>query len=175
MTAVRVNGELLGRVHKSRPEHYEEDIDWLLNDAPGLLGETGVAYRETSGSRVVVDTGPYHAKAQAAMWAVAKYRRLQAVWRALDDTTRLVLVARYAQRRWPQGFVSHFGELVGVVVYLHATRTELATAAQQPAKATAGALLAEALGAAQRASRAAHQQWREVYRQQAEGWVDGNS
>lgn len=173
-TSVRVNGELLGRQRTPRPEHYEDDINWLLNDAPGLLGEAGVSYGEpTSGSRVVVDTGPYHARAQAAMWAVRKARRLTVVWRALDDATRLVLVARYAQRRWPAWYVSHFGELVGVVVFLHATRADIVAAAGQPSKATAAALLDEALKAAQVASSAAHRAWRMLYRQHAEDWANG--
>lgn len=172
MTAVRVNGELLGRQRKPRPEHYEEDVDWLLNDAPGLLGEAGVSYGEPSGgNRVVVDTGPYHAKAQAAMWAVAKARRLSAVWRALDDETRLVLVARYAQRRWPVWCASRFGELVGVVC-LRLTDAIVAAAAH-PSKPASDKLLKAATSAAQDASKAAHQRWREEYRRQAERWADG--
>lgn len=171
MTTARVNGELLGRVRKAQLEHYEADVEWLLNDAPGLLGETGVAYRETSGSRVVVDTGPYHARAQAAMWAVRKARRLSAVWRGLDDATRLVLLARYAQRRWPEWFVPHFGELVGVVV-LRATPA-LLVAAGQPSKAGSQSLLGKALADAQEVSREAHRKWRALYRSHAEEWANG--
>ncbi len=168
MTHARVNGELLGTPRKPRPEHYEQDIDWLLNDAPGLLGEVGVSYAEPSGgARVVINTDPYHARQLNRMWAVQKARRLTAVWRSLDQVTQGVLAARYAQRRWPQGFVSHFGELVGVVVHLHAgSSTALTKAARQPAKAEA--VLAEALKAAQAASREAHRVWRRQQRATAD-------
>lgn len=163
----RVNGELLSHPSRPRPEHYEADVDWFLNDAPGLLGEVGVSYSEPSGgARVVVDTGPYHARMQRALWAVGKFRRLNQVWRSLDASTRAVLVARYAQRRWPDGFVSQFGELAGVVAHLHAkTHQRLTQAARQPAKATAAEALAEALRTAQRASREAHRAWRMMARQ----------
>lgn len=174
MTHARVNGELLGTPRKPRPEHYEHDIDWLLNDAAGLLGEAGISYGESSGSRVPVDTGPYHARMHKALWAVSKARRLTTVWRALDSDTQTVLAARYAQKRWPPLFVAHFGELVGVVVHLHAEGgTELTKAAGQHTKANAAAALAKALGAAQEVSRVAHQRWREQYRKQSEEWAEG--
>lgn len=162
----RVNGELLSTPRKPPPEHYEADVDWLLNDAPGLLGEVGVSYAEPSGgARIVVDTGPYHARMQSAMWAVAKFRRLNAVWRQLEPATRAVLVARYAQRRWPAGFVAHFGELVGVVAHLHTkTSQKLTHAARQPAKENAATILADALRVAQSASREAHRAWRQQRR-----------
>lgn len=164
----RVNGELLSRPRQQQPEHYDQDVDWLLNDAPGLLGEVGVSYSEPNGgARIVVDTGPYHARMQSAMWAVGKFRRLNQVWRALDASTRAVLVARYAQRRWPDGFVAHFGELVGVVVYLHQGDQRLTKAARQPAKATAAEALAAALKSAQNASREAHRAWRTQARRRA--------
>lgn len=174
MTHARVNGELLGTPRKQRPEHYEQDIDWLLNDAPGLLGETGVSYGESSGNRVIVNTDPYHAKMHKALWAVAKYRRVNAVWRSLDSDAQAVLAARYAQRRWPPLFAAHFGELVGVVVHLHAEGgTELTKAAGQHTKERAAKVLAKALEAAQRASIAAHQQWRGRARELALEWAEG--
>lgn len=174
MTHARVNGELLNTPRKPRPEHYEQDIDWLLNDAPGLLGEAGISYGESTGSRVPVDTGPYHAKMQRALWAVAKYRRIHAVWQGLDSATQSVLAARYAQRRWPPLFAAHFGELVGVVVHLHAEGgTELTKAAGQHTKESAAKVLATALQAAQRASIAAHQQWRNRARELALEWAEG--
>lgn len=162
----RVNGELLSRPRQQQPEHYDQDVDWLLNDAPGLLGEVGVSYSEPNGgARIVVDTGPYHARMQSAMWAVAKFRRLNKVWRQLEPATRAVLVARYAQRRWPDGFVAHFGELVGVVTHLHTkTSQRLTQAARQPSKENAATILADALRAAQQASREAHRAWRQQRR-----------
>lgn len=163
---------MLSAPRKPRPEHYEQDIDWLLNDAAGLLGEVGVSYAEPSGgSRVVINTDPYHARQLNRMWAVSKARRLTAIWRSLDQATQAVLAARYAQRRWPDGFVAHFGELVGVVAHLHAdSRAKLTKAARQPAKAEA--VLAEALKSAQQVSRAAHQRWREMARKRSEEWVE---
>lgn len=163
----RVNGELLGAPRRLQPEHYDQDVDWLLNDAAGLLGEVGVSYAEpTGGPRVVINTDPYHARQLSRMWAVTKARRLTVVWRSLDAGTRAVLAARYAQRRWPQGFVAHFGELVGVVVHLHQGDAKLSKAARQPAKAEA--VLAEALRLAETASREAHRAWRRQQRATAD-------
>lgn len=95
-----------------------EAIDWLLNEAPGLLGESGISYSPTAGGKrgSLADNWAFIERAHKAQGAVRRARRLDVIWRRIPSVHRQTLVAYYNRRRtWPPGFEVCFGDVVGVV------------------------------------------------------------
>jgi hypothetical protein len=162
---VRVNGTLLKQYRKPTNDLYDYDIDWLLNDAPALLGESGVSYSgEGNGGATIADTGPHHEKAIAAIGAVQRARRLTAVWNATPPGDRSILSVRYVQRRrWPPHFEALFGEFTGVVIFItrnDGSYRDLKNAVSNASKHTK--MIMKARRDAEEITRDAHHAWRDA-------------
>jgi hypothetical protein len=95
---VRINGDLVARAPRPRVDktRTNDDIRWLLVHAAGELGEQGMAIDPAGGgSRNPANTGPLHDQRIQSMWAVARWRRLRAIWLVLTPGTQRVLSSRY--------------------------------------------------------------------------------
>lgn len=149
---------------------YEHDVEWLLCDAPALLGERSIAASnlgaiERGGAPAsIADTWPYHEQFLTAMSAVERARRLTAIWDSLPREHQLTLRARYLTRRyWPLGcqvFLSD--ELVGVALLYAPDRDALLDACTRASQPDAKRLIQEARRDALRRITAAHKAWREA-------------
>lgn len=149
---------------------YEYDIEWLLNDAPALLGERSIAasnfgaIERGGASPSISDTWPYHEQFANSIPHVDRARRLTKVWDALPARHQATLRARYITRRyWPLGCqVFLTAELVGVALYYAADREALLDACTRAGQPDAKRTITEARKLAFEAIRDAHQAWRDV-------------
>jgi hypothetical protein len=149
---------------------YEYDIEWLLCDAPALLGERSIAasnfgaIERGGASPSISDTWPYHEQYMHSIPHVDRARRLTRVWDALPARHQATLRARYITRRyWPLGaqtFLSQ--ELVGVALYYAADREALLDACTRAGQKQAQKVILEARKLAFEAIRDAHQAWRDA-------------
>lgn len=142
---------------------WNDDIDWLLNSAPGLLGERGVNQDPSGGSgqRFISDTGPMHSRMIAAIPHVQRQRRLNRVWRDLRPLDRAVLEHHYRPRRLVGDPVLRvaFGELAPVVCALSPDPEKLRSALRSPHTRTSQEVIRAAKKEATRAVELAHKAW----------------
>lgn len=159
---------MTGSTRKIGNAPYDEDLDWLINDAPGLLGESGISYNPNGGGgqRVIVDNGPWHIERMKSISAVQKAGRLNVPWAEMTPMHRRVLCGRYQVRRyWPLGFDTQFQELAGVVMVISSRVDDLKWATPQPKKYKK--LIEDELKEAKRAHLRAHAAWIEAKREAA--------
>jgi hypothetical protein len=165
-----------------RTRDYDPDIDWLLNDAPALLGErsglggtVATIERGVSSGGTIANTGPHHDAALNAMRSVGLARRLDQIWSRLDQQTQRVLRARYMKRtHWPTGCVVFLtAELVGVAMLLAEDRKVLTKACQSAAKNDSAKTIQKAAKRAETAVARAHETWDAAKRGRAKEWAEG--
>jgi hypothetical protein len=168
--------------HKRNRRDYDPDIDFLLNEAPSLLGEksgqgaTAAAIeRGVSSGGTIADNGPHHDAAISAIESVGRARRLDEIWLMLDAGTRQVLRARYLKRsHWPTGcLVFLTSDLVGVAMLLSPDRKELEKACQSAAKNASAKAIQRDRKLAERAVVRAHEDWDAAKRKRAKLWAEG--
>lgn len=166
------------------PLDYNPNIDWLLNEAPALLGERSaqasvVASIERGADFTggISDNGPHHEAAINAIRAVEQARELDAIWKSLPSHHQQVLRARYIRRQhWPTGCVVFLTtELVGVAMLLAEDRKELRQACCSAAKNASARLIKRERERARRAVRDAHGAWNAARRERARKWAEGTS
>lgn len=150
---------------------YDQDLDWLINEAPGLLGESGISYNPNGGGqRIIVDSGPWHIERMKSIPAVQKAARLNVPWATLTPMHRRVLRGRYPERKyWPLGFDTQFSELAGVVMVISSRVEELKWATPQPKKYKR--LIESELKEARMAHLRAHEAWI-VAKREAAMWAE---
>lgn len=149
---------------------YEYDIEWLLNDAPALLGERSIAasnfgaIERGGASPSISDTWPYHEQYMHSIPHVDRARRLTKVWDALTAEHQATLRARYITRRyWPLGCqVFLTAELVGVALYYAPDREALLDACTRAGQPAAKKLIVQARKDALERLKEAHQAWRDA-------------
>lgn len=150
---------------------WNEDIDWLLNSAPGLLGERGANHDPSGGTgpRFIADTGPMHARMISSLPHVQRQRRLNRVWVTLSALDRAVLEHLYRPRQQTgdPGMRVAFGELAAVVCALCPDPEKLRRALLAPDTQRSRDTVRAALTEASRATAAAHRAWRNASKSQA--------
>lgn len=159
---------------------YEADVEWLLCDAPGLLGERSVAasnfgaIERGGASPSISDTGPYHNQFIDAIDAVDRARKLSAAWEALPTHHQATLRARYITRQyWPLGCQAFLSQaLVGVALYYAEDREALLDACTRGSQKDAKRVITAATKDAFERVRDAHNEWRRIRREQARKWVE---
>lgn len=96
-----------------------EDIRWLIQEAPGLLGLSGFdpSAMLTSQRTTVVSSDPTHDRMQERLHAAKRWGRLTRIWDRIERKHQRVLEGYYSERRtWLPGFEHRFGDVVGVVM-----------------------------------------------------------
>lgn len=157
-----------------KPDEWDDDIHWLVNEAAGFLGLKAQPIREYSGEVTIADNGPHHDKMIDAGWAVRKARRLERYWAHLTQEERRILAGRYDESAAkPFGFSAAFEELAGVAVEIATGDGNLQEVRDwcSNIKRNGKDVLALRRRAA-KASRAAHKSWHEAKRLQGASWVE---
>lgn len=140
-----------------------ENIDWLINDAPAALGEKGSGFTPSTGTR---DSCNWHmiGRLKRAMTSVQRERRLMLVWRRLSPRNQNILAAYYTRRREvvTLGATAAFGaELSRVAFLVEATSSEELSSALGKLSAHKE-LISRVRRAAEKAVNDAHWAWDEA-------------
>jgi hypothetical protein len=103
-------------------EHYNHDIDCLINQLPGELGVKAAPFCEVRGTSDPSDDSIRAARMDRALPAVAKWRKLNAIMSSLGHETQRLLMQRYriSEREHSQivGLHATFGDLKCLAWYL---------------------------------------------------------
>lgn len=175
-----VNGEPIGRARRARGNQwkfYNPDVDWFLNEAPGILGEQGMAINiDSGGGGNPADTGPIHDKRIRAVEskAVERFRRLESIWRGLTERSQNILAARYSRKRhWEiRGLKAVFEDLACVALTVTSSRESLERALQK-ASARTKPIVTETRRRVEKEVENAHLEWKDLQRAQAMRWAEG--
>jgi hypothetical protein len=131
-SVARVNGELVGKAPRARVDkrRWNDDIAWYLGEAGGELGERGVSIDPSGGGGGnPADTWHLHEQRLRSGPAVAKWRRLRAVWVELRAASQRHLRVRYRdlerQHSEIMGLRAAFGDLAGLAWDLCQDQAEL--------------------------------------------------
>lgn len=146
---------------------WNDDIDWLINDAPSLLGETGASLRTEPGVTGFVETGPMHDRLIGARWAVRKERRLRAIWQQISNEDRRLLLGHYDHRKRIDEFGSHFGELAGAVLASCRSATKLRSVLVGQDVQRRQRVVRERRKVAKNSLEAVHKEWKLLAQEQA--------
>jgi hypothetical protein len=169
---------------QKRKRDYDPDIDFLLNEAPALLGERSgqgatqaAIERGKAGGHTIANNGPYHDAAINALGDVRRARRLDEVWHRLTPDTQRILRARYLKRsHWPTGCLVFLTcELVGVAMLLADDRKALERACQSAAKDQSAKLIQRSRKRAETAVVRAHDAWDGAKKARARAWAEGDA
>lgn len=166
------------RVRYSGLSMRDRDLEWLLCEMPGLMGET-------SGHGALVaalERGPGGSSSSERAWRTverarphaARATRLKAIWASLAPDHRQLLKEHYtapASRR--PGVAAQLGELAGVALVLAADRGRLEAACSHATEPRHARLIAEARRAAQRALSQAHRAWASARQAAVLSWARG--
>lgn len=149
-----------------------EDIDWLVNDAPAALGEKGAGFDPANGSRDVCNWGQI-GRLHRSMAAVRRERDLMRVWRRLSPRDQNILAAYYTRRRAvvTLGATAAFGEefaRVAFVVTPNRSRLELALCNMSAHKE----LIKSTRASVRLATGAAHKAWDLAKKSKLREWVE---
>ena len=156
----------------------DPDLEWLLCEAPALLGER-------SGHAAVVaalERGPGGAQSTDGAWDAverarphaARFRRLRAAWTLVAPDHRRLLVVHYtAPASRAAGVPAQLGELARAALALCSDRRALELACGHPSGSGSAKRIAEARGLATRALRQAHRAWSSARRAEVLTWLGG--
>lgn len=127
MTVAFINGKRSRAPRRERLGnllHYNPDIEWLLNQSRGELGERGLSIDPNGGSsgKSCADNWPTIERLHRACGAVAIWRRRNAVFSRLTPETRSLLRQRYlvTERAHSEvrGLVAAFSDLATLAWHL---------------------------------------------------------
>lgn len=129
----RVNGEVVrgpGRSRQVNRLYFNDDIFFLIHEAPGALGKKGSNFESGGGTCHPFDSqSALYSRLHAATFAVAKERYLRTVWNSLPRATWPKLIERYAsserQHDEIRGLRATFGDLGRLALYLAEDRDDL--------------------------------------------------
>lgn len=173
-----VNGEPIGRARRPRGNQWKffnPDVDWYLNEAPGLLGEQGMAINvDSGGGGNPADTGPIHDRRIRATLAVDRFRRLERIWRRMTERSQSILAARYSRKRhWElRGLKAVFEDMACVALLVTSNRESLEKALQK-ASARTKPIITETRRRAEKEVENAHLEWMDLQRAEAVRWAEG--
>lgn len=164
------------RDDREPPVRRDDDLEWLLCQAPALLGlrstHGGIVAALEGGGSGAFDSSAAESLCERALPHVARARRLGVVWAALDAPTRRVLVTHYTPRAsWPPGVTAMLGVYAAVTMSMTTDRARLELACCHGALATNQAVIRRERGRAERAVARAHRAWREAKTASMIAWV----
>lgn len=150
------------------------DLEFLLQEAPGLLGERsnmgGFISALSSGGpgQSVASSDDHHEHQINRLEWVGKARRLLRTWQCLDRHTQVVLTAYYTPRvRWPQGYAALIGDDLASVALAFPPDGDghaLSEACRHATKKAHEQLIRRAKQEAQEHVQNAHEEWDRIRR-----------
>lgn len=173
-----INGSPIGAPRRPRggdSRYYDEDIDWLLNEAPALLGERGSGFGEGGGSKTGEQAASgIHDQRIRATDAVERWRRLHGFWVNLSPRAKLILSARYSRKSyWDiRGLKAAFEDLASVALTVTTDRDALSKALSK-SSAKQVHIITETRRNAEREVTDAHLEWQGIKREAARKWAEG--
>jgi hypothetical protein len=156
----------------------DPDLEWLLCEAPALLGQR-------SGHAAVIaalERGPGGAGGSEGAWDAierarpheGRVRRLRRAWALLPPDHRRLLEVHYAGRACREaGVLAQLGELARAALALCGDRRALELACGNPSGSGSGRRIAEGRRLAERALRSAHRAWSCARRAEVLTWAGG--
>lgn len=158
---------------------YNEDISWLINDAPAALGERGSTQDPFSGSgRTLADNWSFIERSHAAIGAVARARRLETRWKRLSPRQQNVLCAYYTARKVVPvtGALAAFGVYARVALLVAGeARQELERALSDQYNKRHVPRVTAARRAARQAVSDAHREWERYVDEELSRWIEQES
>lgn len=140
---------------------FDDDISWLINDAPAELGMKGVTTELGPTGTHSCDPFPHHQRRRNAVHAVERWRRLMGYWSAIQHKHQVTLAAAYTARRYYAilGAEGTFGNMAGVALATAPDVQALIEALSNLSRKGNGAIVRAARRRAGKALREAHRAW----------------